>query len=147
MPVSLTAFNISVLVTYTIHWDDRYMHFQVAASSTRRSLPSRNEVSALPHVVRDRLLPKPPGAVEQDKGLAQWVNCDIRSFDYSVLGQYVPQEIGRYGSCTESRLDSRSSWRIHHGKVSSMLHHPACSADNRYRISTCRSVISRTILI
>ncbi|CAD6578802.1 MAG: hypothetical protein TREMPRED_002272 [Tremellales sp. Tagirdzhanova-0007] len=66
----------------------RYMHFQVAASSTRRSLPSRNEVSALPHVVRDRLLPKPPGAVEQDKGLAQWVNCDIRSFDYSVLGQF-----------------------------------------------------------
>lgn len=43
----------------------------------------------LPQPILGRLLPDPPVQEERASGVAQWVNCDIRSFDYSVLGQYV----------------------------------------------------------
>jgi hypothetical protein len=37
--------------------------------------------------IAEKLVPNPTGY--SPPGVAQWVNCDIRSFDYSVLGQYV----------------------------------------------------------
>jgi hypothetical protein len=38
--------------------------------------------------IAEKLVPNPTGYSPPE--VAQWVNCDIRSFDYSVLGQYVP---------------------------------------------------------
>lgn len=58
--------------------DSRYLHFQVAPSEQRHSVPAPGPV---PLPVPEKL------AGKVTKGPAQWVNCDIRSFDFSVLGQ------------------------------------------------------------
>lgn len=67
-----------------------YMHFQVASSANRLPHPPRSDPVVLPDSVLSKLLSEPPEEVVEAKSVAQWVNCDIRSFDYSVLGQYVP---------------------------------------------------------
>ena len=66
----------------------RYMHFQVAPSSTTQphALPE-GYPAPLPNPVLSRLWAEPPDAASRTVGVAQWVNCDIRTFDYSVLGQ------------------------------------------------------------
>jgi hypothetical protein len=43
--------------------------------------------------IAEKLVPNPTGYSPPE--VAQWVNCDIRSFDYSVLGQYVPHTTKR----------------------------------------------------
>ncbi|EJT52105.1 mRNA methyltransferase [Trichosporon asahii var. asahii CBS 2479] len=57
--------------------DTRYLHFQVAPAEQRHSVPAPGPV---PLPVPEKL------AGKVTKGPAQWVNCDIRSFDFSVLG-------------------------------------------------------------
>lgn len=51
------------------------------------------------------------------KGPAQWVNCDIRSFDFSVLGQYVsPTRFSICGSEADDRFQvivADPPWDIH----------------------------------
>ncbi|EKD02411.1 mRNA methyltransferase [Trichosporon asahii var. asahii CBS 8904] len=59
--------------------DTRYLHFQVAPAEQRHSVPAPGPV---PLPVPEKL------AGKVTKGPAQWVNCDIRSFDFSVLGQF-----------------------------------------------------------
>ena len=61
------------------------MHFQVTpAVKAPANIPS--DVVINERMAR-RLCPEPPLRSEMKEGVAQWINCDIRSFDYSVLGQ------------------------------------------------------------
>ena len=46
--------------------------------------------------IADKLIPNPDGNVPPK--VPQWINCDIRSFDYSVLGQYVPHYLAQHES-------------------------------------------------
>jgi mRNA (2'-O-methyladenosine-N6-)-methyltransferase len=65
----------------------RYLHFQVVHTTAPppTSAPQRTTIS---RIIADKLIPNPDGYVPPE--VPQWINCDIRSFDYSVLGQYVP---------------------------------------------------------
>lgn len=56
----------------------RYLHFHVQAAKELHSVPPPEEGLA---VVR-----ADNGAGNKEKS-KQWINCDLRSFDYSVLGQ------------------------------------------------------------
>ncbi|WVQ81921.1 hypothetical protein IAT38_004048 [Cryptococcus sp. DSM 104549] len=71
--------------------DCRYMHFQVSPAEEpyKRALPEGFPVT-FPGEVGKKLV----GADEREEGkrkgqsVAQWINCDLRRFDYSVLGQF-----------------------------------------------------------
>lgn len=63
---------------------DRYLHFQVSPTMVSHVERPLGQVR-VPKVLADRLVPSPDGY--EPPRVAQWVNCDIRSFDYSVLGQ------------------------------------------------------------
>ena len=71
------------------------MHFQVAPSSTTHLRLPSDKPPELSKPVLDKLLTHSPGPGQAKRleEVAQWVNCDIRSFDYSVLGQYVPSTL------------------------------------------------------
>lgn len=59
----------------------RYLHFQVTpAAAYHESTPPLATPMPLPSSARVLRAPPKPGT-------AQWVNCDIRNFDFSVLGQ------------------------------------------------------------
>ena len=66
------------------------MHFQVIPSIPHTEpIPPEAQVK-LPALVQRRFLEDHSLAdTERGSKEAQWINCDIRSFDYSVLGQYV----------------------------------------------------------
>ncbi|ORY35436.1 mRNA methyltransferase [Naematelia encephala] len=68
----------------------RYMHFQVAPATTRTSQPLPVEFpAAIPIRAVDKLLGvEATQGDEAWRGVKQWINCDLRSFDYSVLGQF-----------------------------------------------------------
>jgi mRNA (2'-O-methyladenosine-N6-)-methyltransferase len=67
----------------------RYLHFQVSPSTSQHfEYPPEGSSPPLPPAITSRLL----GDDHSNEGakaaqVAQWVNCDVRSFDYSVLGQ------------------------------------------------------------
>jgi mRNA (2'-O-methyladenosine-N6-)-methyltransferase len=68
----------------------RYIHFQVVPTAQKSIQPIPTDWPLhVPTSVVERLLPKPTSDDVRDKGKgkAEWINCDIRSFDYSVLGQ------------------------------------------------------------
>ena len=78
-------------VSFFINWvggvslSIRYLHFQVVPTTTHIRGPAvKDHISRM---IADKLVPNHDGYIPP--GVAQWVNCDIRSFDYSVLGQYV----------------------------------------------------------
>jgi hypothetical protein len=61
--------------------DSRYLHFQVTpAPAYHTEAPPLATPIPLPAPARALRAPPRPGT-------AQWVNCDIRNFDFSVLGQ------------------------------------------------------------
>ncbi|WVR07473.1 hypothetical protein IAU60_004515 [Kwoniella sp. DSM 27419] len=70
----------------------RYMHFQVVPSNRPYSLaPPIGYPPPLPKNVIKRLVgdeKRGPMSEQDPTQVPQWVNCDIRSFDYSVLGQF-----------------------------------------------------------
>ncbi|KAL7423429.1 methyltransferase [Cryptotrichosporon argae] len=100
----------------------RYLHFQVVPAATRHVERPKDWPARLPPSARRRLLPEPtgeaagpaePGALVAAK--AQWVNCDIRTFDFSVLGQFQvivadpPWDIHMnlpYGTMTDDEMRS-----------------------------------------
>jgi len=63
----------------------RYLHFALVPTTARRiERPPLDFPPILPKLIKARLL----GETEESRPrVAQWVNCDIRTFDYSVLGQ------------------------------------------------------------
>ena len=63
----------------------RYLHFQVVPT-TQRHAENPGYIPTLPPVITDALS---EGVPESGESFAQWINCDVRSFDYSILGQYV----------------------------------------------------------
>lgn len=65
----------------------RYLHFQVAPSRPQRGLEAT--VPVLPDSVKQRLFHDTAQTNDQERAgrVGQWVNCDLRTFDYSVLGQ------------------------------------------------------------
>jgi hypothetical protein len=70
----------------------RYLHFQVVPTVSPYSTPPpEGYPPALPTVVTRRLLSMPedksPLGSERMRKVAQWINCDLRHFDYSQLGQ------------------------------------------------------------
>ncbi|WVO17773.1 hypothetical protein L204_105471 [Cryptococcus depauperatus] len=66
----------------------RYQHFQVVptVSPYTQHLSNLNS-HPLPKVVQEKLL-KDFEVQENEKKIAQWINCDLRRFDYSILGQF-----------------------------------------------------------
>jgi mRNA (2'-O-methyladenosine-N6-)-methyltransferase len=67
----------------------RYLHFQVSPSTSKHfEYPPEGSPPPLAPAISSRLLgdDHSNGAAEAAQ-IAQWVNCDVRSFDYSVLGQ------------------------------------------------------------
>ncbi|EIW67329.1 mRNA methyltransferase [Tremella mesenterica] len=62
----------------------RYLHFQVVPTTSSHPIHPPDQ-PPLPKIIRERLLPN-----IEVKGVseAQWIHCDIRSFDYSLLGQF-----------------------------------------------------------
>ncbi|ORX38604.1 mRNA methyltransferase [Kockovaella imperatae] len=67
----------------------RYMHFHVVPSDREQTEVTSTPYNApLPLAVRRRLLADQSGDLTEAALRAQWINCDIRSFDYSVLGQF-----------------------------------------------------------
>jgi mRNA (2'-O-methyladenosine-N6-)-methyltransferase len=71
----------------------RYQHFAVAPTTSKRSQPVPDGLPrSFPEPIKSRLLSQPGGVVSTPytpPALPQWVDCDIRTFDYSVLGQSV----------------------------------------------------------
>lgn len=67
----------------------RYLHFQVS--------PCMQKDSVAPPTPAPLPLPASATALKQvaKQSPAQWINCDIRSFDFSVLGQYVSTAEGK----------------------------------------------------
>lgn len=79
-PCSFTSWHESSV-------DERYLHFQVVpSSSTCAQQLHKPAVSARR---AQKLFDDPPQTEEEKRAerLGQWVNCDLRTFDYSVLGQ------------------------------------------------------------
>lgn len=69
--------------------DCRYQHFQVTPSTIRYSQPlPEGYPSVMPGYLKKRIL---GGELVQGQNkevnVAQWINCDLRRFDYSLLGQ------------------------------------------------------------
>ena len=63
------------------------MHFQVVPSAEPYyQEPPGDSLHDLPPTAQARLLAGPSDDAPQVKG-AQWIHCDLRTFDYSVLGQ------------------------------------------------------------
>lgn len=86
------------------------MHFQVVPSLPQAQTPPSETV--LSREIAEKLVPNPTGY--SPPGVAQWINCDIRSFDYSVLGQYVPHTTKR--DMAKSRFQvivADPPWDIH----------------------------------
>lgn len=80
----------------------RYLHFQVSPAlppATASGVSAESEKPLIPRRTIERLVPNPTGFVPPR--VAQWINCDIRSFDYSVLGEYVP--LTHYLLCSMQR--------------------------------------------
>lgn len=70
--------------------DCRYQHFQVTPSTIRYSQPlPEGYPSVMPGYLKKRIL---GGELVQGQNkevnVAQWINCDLRRFDYSLLGQF-----------------------------------------------------------
>jgi len=67
--------------------DARYMHFQVVPSTTRHVQTAQKH--SIPPRISQKLFEDPPQTDEEKRAelVGQWVNCDLRTFDYSVLGQ------------------------------------------------------------
>ncbi|WRT68331.1 uncharacterized protein IL334_005307 [Kwoniella shivajii] len=100
----------------------RYMHFQVVPSSSPGSVSPHDTAKTpiLPERIRKKLLNETEerdGDVEKytPPPVAQWINCDIRSFDYSLLGQFQvivadpPWDIHMslpYGTMTDDEMRS-----------------------------------------
>ncbi|WVQ68236.1 uncharacterized protein L199_006443 [Kwoniella botswanensis] len=91
----------------------RYMHFQVVPSTS--SIPKTPPViPPLPKNVKKRLLGEKIDRYDSPP-VPQWVNCDIRTFDYSLLGQFQvivadpPWDIHMslpYGTMTDDEMRS-----------------------------------------
>lgn len=72
----------------------RYLHFQVQPARELQTIkPKGSHEGRVPASVRKAILGdsgdarQPSRALErQVQGVKQWINCDLRSFDYSVLG-------------------------------------------------------------
>ena len=65
-------------------------------------------------MIADKLVPNHDGYIPP--GVAQWVNCDIRSFDYSVLGQYAPSPLVVFHGLISIRFQvivADPPWDIH----------------------------------
>ncbi|BEJ12634.1 hypothetical protein CspHIS471_0210940 [Cutaneotrichosporon sp. HIS471] len=87
----------------------RYLHFQVTpAAAYHTESPPLTTPIPLPAPARALRAPPRPGT-------AQWVNCDIRNFDFSVLGQFQvivadpPWDIHMslpYGTMTDDEMRS-----------------------------------------
>lgn len=73
----------------------RYLHFHVQPSRERHVVVPEGFPVQMSEVVRRRLLSDGSEGEDRAKGKGserwrrekQWVNCDLRTFDYSVLGQ------------------------------------------------------------
>ena len=90
------------------------MHFEVVPTSSRHSQdPPTHFPPKLPRTVFNRLLADIEGDLPVNLP-AQWVNCDVRSFDYSVLGQWVFRLWSRIQILMYTP-GSKSLWLIHLG--------------------------------
>lgn len=62
------------------------MHFQVVPSKIRHTEPPPSELPLnLPLTIKNKLFDFTTPSSDLP---AQWINCDVRSFDYSTLGQF-----------------------------------------------------------
>nr|XP_018261410.1 mRNA methyltransferase [Kwoniella dejecticola CBS 10117]OBR83568.1 mRNA methyltransferase [Kwoniella dejecticola CBS 10117] len=98
----------------------RYMHFQVVPAAKKSSSTPEPDIPPLPPIVKKRLLGDGDGLKSEEERyepppVAQWINCDIRSFDYSLLGQFQvivadpPWDIHMslpYGTMTDDEMRS-----------------------------------------
>ncbi|ODO06699.1 hypothetical protein I350_04057 [Cryptococcus amylolentus CBS 6273] len=71
----------------------RYQHFQVVGTEQPSGEVLPETGYALNEVVRRKLLGEEKrgheaGGIQGANEVAQWVNCDLRRFDYSLLGQF-----------------------------------------------------------
>ncbi|KAI9637327.1 putative mRNA methyltransferase [Dioszegia hungarica] len=99
----------------------RYLHFHVQPSRERHVVVPEGFPVQMSEVVRRRLLSDGSEGEDRAKGKGserwrrekQWVNCDLRTFDYSVLGQFQvimadpPWDIHMslpYGTMTDDEL-------------------------------------------
>ncbi|WWC71647.1 uncharacterized protein I206_105605 [Kwoniella pini CBS 10737] len=95
----------------------RYMHFQVVPSAKTHN-SKKPDIPHLSSTTIKRLLgdeEKKIGERYNPPPVAQWINCDIRSFDYSLLGQFQvivadpPWDIHMslpYGTMTDDEMRS-----------------------------------------
>jgi mRNA (2'-O-methyladenosine-N6-)-methyltransferase len=78
----------------------RYLHFQVQPARQLHTVQPAGSPTVMPATVRQAILGEGASATDgarllergtgrQVQDVKQWINCDLRSFDYSVLGQYV----------------------------------------------------------
>lgn len=69
--------------------DCRYQHFQVTPSLNRCGQPlPEGYPSVMPDYLKKRILgDEDVEGQDKEVNMAQWVNCDLRRFDYSLLGQ------------------------------------------------------------
>lgn len=79
LPPPQTLSSLHHLTAHTTN--PSYLHFQVT--------PAPSYHSVAPPLATPIPLPSPARALRAPPrpGTAQWVNCDIRNFDFSVLGQ------------------------------------------------------------
>ncbi|KIR73622.1 mRNA methyltransferase [Cryptococcus deuterogattii CA1014] len=70
--------------------DCRYQHFQVTPSTIRYSQPlPEGYPSVMPGYLKKRILGYDDvQGQSKEVNVAQWINCDLRRFDYSLLGQF-----------------------------------------------------------
>lgn len=70
--------------------DCRYQHFQVTPSLNRCGQPlPEGYPSVMPDYLKKRILgDEDVEGQDKEVNMAQWVNCDLRRFDYSLLGQF-----------------------------------------------------------
>jgi hypothetical protein len=67
----------------------RYMHFQVVPTTAKQTELTPG-ISHFSPTIRSRLFDGEDGTMSQPgKRVGQWINCDLRRFDYSVLGKCV----------------------------------------------------------
>lgn len=68
--------------------DSRYLHFQVVPTGAQRPTPAEEELHFSTLVQRKLAGYDAHGChTDRPKNIKQWINCDLRQFDYSVLGQ------------------------------------------------------------
>ncbi|KAK1927031.1 putative mRNA methyltransferase [Papiliotrema laurentii] len=66
----------------------RYMHFQVVPTTAKQTELTPG-ISHFSTTIRSRLFDGEDGTMSQPgKRVGQWINCDLRRFDYSVLGKF-----------------------------------------------------------